>query len=166
MNRESIIGKNIICGGAGIGEIIDIGPLNEGGDEFYKVSFPKEKCVNYFSIKNKSNCRILASEGELNDAINIFKTDFEKIQYQSVQEKINKQKEMLKVDNVADLARNLSILNCEKELHAQISKPFKESLNTFIDEIMFVLDLKHKEVCSILEVKLPTKKAKKASYER
>ena len=58
---EGNIGKSIICSGLGIGEIIEIAPLFEGGEKFYKVSFPKERCTNYFSIENKNNYRFYTS---------------------------------------------------------------------------------------------------------
>lgn len=161
INKESIIGQNIICGGSGIGEIIDITSLDKGGEEFYKVNFPKDNCINYFSIKNKSSYRVLASKKVINKAINEFKSKFEKIEYATIQEKINNQKEMLREENIVKLAKNLSILNSEKEMHAQVSKPFKDSLSVFVDEIAFVLEIKRSEVYSMLSLKAPAIKVKK-----
>ena len=160
-NNENVVGQSIICNGIVIGEIIDVAPLHEGGEELYKVTFPKDKCINYFSIKNKSNYRVLASKKILNKAIKEFKSKLDSVDYKTTQEKINTQKEMLKEENIVKLARILSILNSEKELHAQISKPFKDSLSTFIDEIVFVLDIKRSEAYSMLGIKAPVKKVKK-----
>ena len=156
-----MIGENIISGGRGIGEIVDITALQTNGEKFYKVSFPKDNCINYFSIKNKSNYRVLASKKVVSEAIDKFKSKFEKIKYATIQEKISTQKEMLKEEDIVKLARTLSMINREKELHAQISKPFKDSLGTFIDEVAFVLELKHTEVYSRLGLKKPANKVKK-----
>lgn len=161
INKDSIIGENIICGGRGIGEIIDITSLHENGEEFYKVAFPKDNCVNYFSINNKSNYRVLASKKEINKAVNKFKSKFDKVEYLTIQEKINTQKELLKEGNIIKLAKTLSILSNEKELHAQVSKPFKDSLSSFIDEIAFVLDIKRPEAYLMLNLKAPVKKVNK-----
>ena len=161
INKDSIIGENIICGGRGIGEIIDITSLHENGEEFYKVAFPKDNCVNYFSINNKRNYRVLASKKEINKAVNKFKSQFDKVEYLTIQEKINTQKELLKEENIIKLEKTLSILSNEKELHAQVSKPFKDSLSSFIDEIAFVLDIKRSEANSMLNLRTPVKKMNK-----
>ncbi len=157
VSDRNVIGQSIICSGVGIGEIIDVTPLHEGGDEFYKVTFPKDKCINYFSVKNKSNYRVLASKKIVNKAIDVFKSSFEKVKYKTTQERINTQKMMLKEEDIVKLAKTLSILNSEKTLHVQISKPFKDSLATFVDEVSFVLDIKHSDVYSVLNIKAPTK---------
>ncbi|ATH07108.1 hypothetical protein BIY24_03890 [Halobacteriovorax marinus] len=159
--RESVVGESVICSGNGIGKIIDVAPLHEGGEEFYKVSFPKDKCVNYFSVNNKSSYRILSSEVVIKKAIKIFNSKIDKVEYRTTQEKINTQREMLKEEDIVKLSRTLSMINSEKEIHAQISKPFKDSLNTFIEEIVFVLDIKKSEAYSILNLKAPPKKVKK-----
>lgn len=159
---KKMIGENIICGKSGIGEIIEIASLQEGGEEFYKVSFPKDKCVNYFSMTNQSNYRIVSTDEVVNKAVDIFKSKFDKGDYATIQEKINSQKELLKEDDICKLAKTLSILNDETELHPQITKPFKDSLSCFIDELAFVLNMKKTEVNSLLGIKLPEKKVKKA----
>lgn len=161
-DKKKMIGENIICGKSGIGEIIDIAPLQEGGEEFYKVTFQKDKCTNYFSMTNQSNYRVISSKKLLNKAIETFKSKFDKVEYATTQERINTQKGLLKEDDVCKLAKTLSILNNETELHAQITKPFKDSLDSFIDEVMFVLDIKQAEAYSLLEMKTPVKKANKA----
>lgn len=154
------IGKNIICNRAGIGEIIDVAPLHNGGEEFYKVTFPKDKCTNYFSVDNKKNYRIVSSKELLTKAIAEFNSDYKKIVYKTTQEKINIQRELLKEGNIIKLAKSLSIMNMEKDLHAQVSKPYKESLNTFIEEIAFVLDISKTEAYSLLGLKAPKKNKK------
>lgn len=158
MNKESIIGESIICSGLGIGQITDITHLTEGGEEFYKVNFPKDKCTNYFSIENKKNYRILSSKKTLSKAIETFKTSFEPAEYKTVQEKINTVKELLKEEDVVKLAKTLSQLNAEKELHVQINKSYKDTLDSFIDEISFVLEVKRSEAYSILSLKDPDNK--------
>lgn len=157
MNKESFIGESIICNGLGIGQITDITHLTEGGEEFYKVNFPKEKCINYFSINNKSNYRILSSKKVLGKAIETFNTKFKPAEYKTVQEKINTVKEQLKEEDIVVLAKTLSQLNSEKELHAQINKSFKDALESFIDEVSFVLEIKRSEAYSILNLKAPGK---------
>lgn len=160
-NCENVVGQSIVCYGIGIGEIVDVAPLYDGGEKFYKVSFPKDKCINYFSIKNKRNYRILASQKVLNKAILEFNSKFDKVKYKTIQEKIKTQKEMLKEEDIIKLAKTLSMLKNEKELPAQVSKPFKDSFNTFIDEIVFVLDVNRSEAYSMLGMKAPVIKAKK-----
>ncbi|EQC47608.1 hypothetical protein [Bacteriovorax sp. Seq25_V] len=155
---ESIIGKNIISSNVGIGEIVGITTLQDDGEEFYKVSFPKNKCINYFSVKNNTGYRVLATPKVINKAIIQFKTSFDHIEYATTQEKINMQKQMLKEVNVVKLAKSLSILNSEKTLHAQLSKPFNDSLSSFIDEIAFVLGVKHADAYLMLDLKVPAKK--------
>lgn len=161
ISNENVVGQSIICNGIGIGEIIEVGPLHEGGEEFYKVAFPRDKCINYFSVNNSSKYRVLATKEIVLEAINVFKSHFDKIEYKSIQEKINNQKQMLKEEDIVKLAKTLSILNNEKELHTQITRPFKDSLNSFIDEIVFVLNIKLSEAYSILNMKVPQKKSKK-----
>jgi len=160
-NKESSIGKNIICGRSGIGKIVEITSLHDGGEEFYKVTFPKDQCINYFSINNQNNYRILASEEIINKAIKIFKSKVEKVEYTTTQEKVNTQKEMLKEGDILKLAKTLSMLGDEKNLHVQVSKPFNNALDSFIDEIEFVLNIKRSEVYSKLKMKVPTSKVKK-----
>jgi RNA polymerase-interacting CarD/CdnL/TRCF family regulator len=160
-NNQSIVGQSVICNGMGIGEIVDIVPLSEGGEKFYKVSFAKDKCINYFSITNKSNYRVLASRKILIEAIKEFNSKFDEVEYKTTQEKINMQKEMLKEEDIVKLAKTLSILNSEKQLHAQISKAFKDSLSTFVDELAFVLEIKRTEAYSMLNLKVPVAKDKK-----
>jgi RNA polymerase-interacting CarD/CdnL/TRCF family regulator len=158
--NENMIGKSIICGRVGIGEIIDTVTLHDDGEMFYKVIFPKDKCVNYFPVNNSTNYRILTSEKKMKKAISVFKTKFDPVEYKTTQEKVTSQKEMLKESDVVKLAKSLSILNDEKQLHALISKPFIDTLSTFIDEIAFVLNTKRSEAYSILGIKKQAKDSK------
>ncbi|MDD0851647.1 hypothetical protein HBN50_01015 [Halobacteriovorax sp. GB3] len=155
--KKAIVGQNIICGSIGIGKIIDVAPLQDGGEEFYKVTFPKEKCINYFSITNDSNYRVLSTKDDIEKAVKIFKSDFDEIEYSSTQERINSQKELLKESDVFKLAETLSLLSREKNLHAQISKPYKDSLRTFVEEVSFVLQVSKNETYKLLGIEKPKK---------
>lgn len=157
MNKDSFIGRNIISGGDGIGEIIDITSLTEGGDEFYKVHYPQKKCINYYSVNSSSGYRILANQSLIQKAIEKFKSTSEKRSYKSIQEKIVKEKELLKVDDILLLADTLSTLKDEKDLHVQLKKPFKDALTSFIDEIHFVLKMRKNDVYPLLNLKTPKK---------
>lgn len=157
-NKESIVGKNIICGNSGIGEIVDITSLHENGEEFYKVNFPKEKCINYVSISNQNDYRILASKEVINNAIKIFRSSYKQIEYSSTHERIQAQKERLKESDICKLAKTLSILNEEIEMHPQVNKSFQNTLKTFIGEVQFVLEVTQTEAYSILGIKAPAKK--------
>jgi RNA polymerase-interacting CarD/CdnL/TRCF family regulator len=152
-DENQAIGQNIISGTLGIGEIIDVSAMGSQGEKFYKVIFSQGKCVHYFSTKNQKNYRILATKEVITNAINIFKSKFKPVEYNSTQEKINIQKQSLKEYDVCKLAKNLSILNNQQDLHGQINKPFNNSLNSFIDEIKFVLDIKTAEAYSLLNLK-------------
>ena len=158
---ENVIGQNIICGALGIGVIEEVTALQDGGEKFYKVTFPKQKCVNYISIKSQHNYRILSTEKVVNDAIDIFKSDFDIVEYGSIQEKIITQKDLLKGNDICKLAESLSTMNKEVDLHTEIQKSFKNSLNSFVEEIQFVLGVKESEVYSLLGIKQPVEKAKK-----
>jgi RNA polymerase-interacting CarD/CdnL/TRCF family regulator len=147
-----MIGRNIICGKLGIGEIKEIVQLEEDGDRYYKVIFPEGKCINYFAVNNTKQYRVVSSKSILNKAITIFKNRFEQNEYSSVQEKITQQQKLLKEEDVLKLAKTLSILNNERELHSQIMKCFKAALKSFADEVMFVLNVGEEEVCSLLEI--------------
>ncbi len=151
--NKNVVGESIICNGHGIGEIVDVVNLQEGGELFYKVTFPKDRCINYFSIENKNKYRLLSSKKRINEAIKTFNMKNDSVEYKTIQEKITEQKRMLKEDGIVKLAKTLSLLNSEKELHPQISKIFKDSMSTFVDEIAFVLELKKSEVCSMLSLK-------------
>jgi len=159
--KDSIIGQSIICAGMGIGEIVDITSLQEGGEDFYKVIFTKDKCINYFSVKNQNNFRIISTEAVVRDAINIFKSSFKKLKYDSIQQQIFTQKEMLKEDDLCKLAKALSILKGANERHAQINKPFNDSIKSFVDEIIFVLKTDQAEAYSLLGLSEPSSKKKK-----
>lgn len=161
VNNESIVGHNIICAGSGIGEIIGVTSLQEGGEEFYRVTFPAGKCVNYFSKSNTSNYRVLSSRKTINLAMKAFLDNYERIEYFSVQERINSQKEMLKENNIIKLAKILSLLDKEKDLHPQISKSFKDSLSMFIEELAFVLNVSHNKLHAMLNLNTPLEKIKK-----
>ncbi len=161
VKSESIIGQNIICAGSGIGEIIGVTSLQEGGEEFYRVTFPAGKCVNYFSKSNTSNYRVLSSKKTINLAVKAFLGNVELIEYSSIHERINSQKEMLKENNIVKLAKILSLLDKEKDLHPQISKSFKDSLIMFIEEVAFVLNVSHSKLQTMLSLRTPLEKLKK-----
>ncbi len=158
--KASSIGKNIICYEAGIGEIVEVTTLQEGGDEYYKVVFPKQNCINYFSMTNQKNYRVLSEKKTIDKAVSIFKASHDDVEYKTTQERISLQKSALKEGDICTLAKSLSIMNSEKDLHPQVSKSFKSTLQSFVDEIKFVTGLKLAEVYSLLEMKAPAKKAK------
>ena len=65
------------------------------------------------------------------------------------------QKDSLKEMDICVLAKTLSLLNKDEDLHAQVSKPYKNSLKAFVEEIKFVSGLNKSEVYSLLDVKAP-----------
>lgn len=159
--KDKMVGQNIIDGRSGIGEIIDVVELNEGGGDYYKVVFPKDRCTNYFPTKNSSSYRILSSEATMKKAIKVFNTKHDEIDYSTTQEKVVRQKEMLKETDIIKLAKYLSVINSEEEVHALIRKSFKDTLKTFVDELMFVMGLKRSEAHALLNIKDSSKKQKK-----
>jgi RNA polymerase-interacting CarD/CdnL/TRCF family regulator len=160
-STDDHIGKSIINLNSAIGEIVDVTALHQGGDEFFKVAFPDAKCINYFSLKNNKDYRVVADEKTMKKAIKIFKKSFDTVEYDSVQEKINTQKELLLENDICKLAKTLSIMNAEKDLHAQLSKSFNTALDTLVTEAKFVLDATTADIYSMLALELPKKKKQK-----
>lgn len=151
-SNENQIGKYIICDGLGIGEIINITNLESKGD-FYRVSFPTSKAVNYFATGENKGYRFIESTANIESAIDDFKKKHKSHSFDTTQDKISYFKKNLKCANVTNMAKNLSILNSENEIHVSLRKIFKDSLESFIDEIIFVLSVSRAEACKMLGIK-------------
>jgi len=145
------IGKKIISMDSSIGEIVDITTLEDGGEEFYKVTFPKQNCINYIS-KTNQGYRILSSEATAKEAIGIFTKKHKAVEYATAQEKINTQKQILKENDICKLAEVLAVINMESEIHAQVNKTFSGALKSFVDEIKQVTGMKKAEVYDALNI--------------
>ncbi|EQC48681.1 hypothetical protein M899_0999 [Bacteriovorax sp. BSW11_IV] len=161
MEKNINVGKYIISTDGDIGKIVDVVNLEPGAEDFFKVNFTKNNCINYFSMKNTKNYRILASKENVQKAIDIFNTRYEPIEYDSTHEKINAQKEALSETNICEIAKVLSMINQEKEVHPQVNKTYTIALGMFIDEIKFVTGKKLTDIYDLLKLKIPAKKGKK-----
>lgn len=149
-NRADLVGSKVITSESGIGEIVELTCLHDGGELFYKVIFDKNKCINYFSVENNSAYRVISSESVIKRAIDLFKTKFETINYTTVQEYINEQKQALKCSDICKLAVTLSNLNNEADIHPQVNKYFKSAMKSFLEEVKYVLNLSELEAQNLL----------------
>lgn len=147
---EYLIGSKVITSESGIGEIVELTCLHDGGELFYKVIFDANKCTNYFSMKNDHAYRVISSVNVIKEAISIFKNNIEATSYASVQERINEQKKALRCSDICTLAITLSSLNNEEEIHPQVNKYFKVAMQSFLDEISYVLDVSELEAQNLL----------------
>ena len=154
---NSLIGKNLISLDLGIGEIKSVLQLYENEDDFFQVSFNESNSINYFSTTSHHGFRLISSKKRINDAISIFKSKPESKNFTSVQDKLNFYKIILKSDDICELAKNISILHGEKDLHTQIKKYYEKALKSFVLEINFVLELKRGAAWELLEIKNPFK---------
>jgi RNA polymerase-interacting CarD/CdnL/TRCF family regulator len=143
------IGKHIISGELGIGEITEVASMGDKGD-FYRVSFQKTDAINFFSVTNQNNYRMLESKENLEKAIKIFKKEHAPLEFDSTQAKITTLKKSLRTSGVMDLAHQLSSLNQEKEIHVSLKKIFENTLKSFVQEIEFVLDIKNIDAWNLL----------------
>jgi len=149
IQAQNNIGKFLIAGELGIGEIVEITEMGTNGD-FYRVAFEKSAATNFFSVKNQSNYRFLETKKNLEKAIGIFNEKHSPMEFSSAQEKVQFFKKELKTTNVLNLAKYLSSLNQAKDIHPSINKVFKSSLNSFVEEIEFVFEIKNIEAWRLL----------------
>lgn len=149
---KSFIGRFLISMDLGIGEIIGIEEIGDNG-LFYKVEFPKTNATNFFSVSNVK-FRIVSDKKEIKEAIDVFNKEPEEKEFPSTQEKINFYKKSLKSNNVCELAKHLSSLNSETEVHAGINKSYKLALNSFVEEIEYVLKIENAEAKKKLGLEL------------
>ena len=148
-NTQEFVGRYIISGSLGIGEITEITNMGDRG-EFFKVDFEKSDGSNFFSVETQNNYRFLATKDCLAEAIEIFKNDLGELEFSSSQEKINFFKKSLKGSSVRDLAKFLAYLNREDEVHTSLKKQFENTLDSFVKEIEFVLEIKNVEAWQLL----------------
>ena len=143
-NHANQIGKNIINNENGIGEIIEIVKMS-GDEDFYRVSFKKSESINFFSVTNQKNYRMISSKSVIEEAIDLFINNNEEKSFKSIQEKINFYKKSLKSSDVKEIAKLLSWLNKEDEVHTGIKTQFDKTLKSFVLEISYVLEIKNIE---------------------
>ena len=143
------VGKFIISGKLGIGEIVEVAKMGEDGD-FYKVDFKKSAAINYYSTHKQINYRILESRENLEKAISIFKDVQELREFPSAQEKVQYYKKNLKSCKVSMLANHLSSLRGEGDIHPSLKKDFNEALQSFVQEIEFIFNIKNIEAWRLL----------------
>lgn len=148
-NSQDSIGQFIISGSLGIGEIVEVTDMGDRG-EFFRVSFSKSRAINFLSVKKPNGYRYLATKERLESAINTFKQPVANIDFSSNQEKITFFKESLKENSIEGLAKSLAYLNQESELHTSLKKPFDNALDSFIQEIEFVYEIKNLEAWDML----------------
>jgi RNA polymerase-interacting CarD/CdnL/TRCF family regulator len=156
-NSQDYIGKYIISGSLGIGRIIEITNMGDRGD-FFKVSFDKSDGTNFFTVNGQTNYRFLASKQSVEGAIEVFNQEPEKLEFASSQEKINFFKKSLKNSNIKDLAKYLNFLNKEDEVHTSLKKQFELTLDSFVKEIEFVLEIKNVDAWRLLNLNKNNKK--------
>lgn len=149
MDNQEHLGQFIITSNMGIGEITEIVDMQDRGD-FYKVSFDKEKVTNFFSVEAKNNYRFIATKKNMKEAIDIFNGKPEKMDFSSSQEKINFFKKELLAGDVVEIAKYLNFLNNEEEVHTALKKLFEKTLDSFVKEIEFVLEIKNIEAWQML----------------
>lgn len=145
------IGRYLISNDLGIGEIIEVQNISDSG-LFYNVEFPKSNMKNYFAVES-SKFRIVASEGKIKDAIKIFKEDPLEKSFSSIKDEIQFYKTALKTKDVCELAGVLGNLNINDNIHQGIKTTYKRVLDSFLEEVKVVLQLKDKEVRDMLGVK-------------
>jgi|LUMW01.1.fsa_nt_gb RNA polymerase-interacting CarD/CdnL/TRCF family regulator len=145
---NSYIGQYLITVNFGIGEISNIVEIDDG--QFFKVTFPQSNNINYFSINNSSTYRHLSDKTEILKAIETFKKKHQDTEFNSTQEKINFYKSTFKAQDIQTIAKHLSILNQEEEIHTSILKIFEKTLDSFVLEIQFVLGIKNEEAWELI----------------
>lgn len=151
-NLTDQIGKYVINSENGIGEIVEVTKMS-GDEEFFRVMFKKSEAVNYFSTKVQKNYRMISSKDTIEEAIGVFNESHHEPDFKSVQESIVFYKKELKSSNIKELARILSLLNTQEEVHTGLKTLFEKTLKSFVREIDFVLDIKNIEAWSLLGLK-------------
>ena len=150
-----MLGQHIITNSSGIGEIVEVTSLVDDGELYYKVEFDGHKCINYYSVQNDQEYRLISTKKNAEKAIENFLSQVDSIDYETTQSKIEHQKILLQVKDICQLASNLSMIGAEGTPHPQVSKNYKISLNSLIEELVFILGKSTKEICDVLKVKKP-----------
>lgn len=148
-NTQEKLGDFIITRNNGIGEITEIVDMQDRG-EFFKVSFDKNQVTNFFSVDNMNNYRFLATKENINEAVKIFNRDPELMSFESNKDKINFFKKELQGCGVKNLAKYLSFLNSEDEIHTSLKSIFEKALDSFVKEIEFVLQIRNIDAWNLL----------------
>ncbi len=160
MNNNSLINKEIITFEAGIGKISGVEKLY-GDEDFIQVVFESLKSTSYYSMNSEGKFRFIENKEVILKAIEIFKSAQELKVFQSVQDKINHYKSSLKNNNICNLAKSLSELKSEEDLHAQLKVVYSKVLDSFVLEIKHTLNIRLIDAWRLIEVEKSKKLKKK-----
>lgn len=137
-DNQNKIGTFIITNSLGIGQITEITQMGDRGD-FFKVLFENTKAINFLSVDSSAKYRFLSSQKDLKQAIKIHNTKSKRLDFDTNQDRINYFKKALKSNDISKVAKSLSELNSEKEVHTSLKTLLQTTIDSFVDEIKFVL---------------------------